>query len=93
MVMKYYKMNTLLLVILSLLPINLLAAEGSADETLDAVAKVMVGVTLALILLVIWLIVVYSEKNDSEGKIFFAPLQKIRKRAINIKFIERQFYF
>jgi cytochrome c oxidase cbb3-type subunit 3 len=75
--MKFYKIYSLLIFQLLLLSNNLFAAEGSADETLDAVAKVMLGVTLVVILLVIWLIVVYSEKNDTEGEIFFTPLYKI----------------
>jgi cytochrome c oxidase cbb3-type subunit 3 len=71
-----YKIFSLLCILTALFPNNILAAEGAADETLDAVAKLMAGLTLAVILFVVWLIVVYSEKNDRDGEIFFAPLKK-----------------
>ncbi len=88
--MKYNKIYSLLTVLLTLAPVKLSAAEGSADETLDAVAKVMLGVTLALILFVTWLIVVYSERNDSEGEIFFAPLKKLMNLLTGSKPIEEE---
>lgn len=56
---------------------NIFAAEG--DTSLDNVMKFMLVVTLFMIAFVLWLIVVYSEKEDSEGKTFKAPLIALRK--------------
>jgi len=56
---------------------NIFAAEG--DTSLDNVMKFMLIVTLFMIAFVLWLIVVYSEKEDSEGKTFKAPLIAFRK--------------
>lgn len=88
--MKFYKIYSLLIYLIILLTNNLHAAEGSADETLDSVAKVMVGVTLAVILLVIWLIVVYSEKNDNEGAIFLSPLHKFMTLLSGTKPLDKE---
>lgn len=56
---------------------NIFAAEG--DTSLDNVMRFMLIVTLLMIAFVLWLIVVYSEKEDSEGKTFKAPLIALRK--------------
>ncbi|NMB80986.1 MAG: c-type cytochrome [Ignavibacteria bacterium] len=56
---------------------TLFAAEG--DTSLDSVMKFMLIVTLLMIAFVLWLIIVYSEKEDSEGKTFKAPLIAFRK--------------
>ncbi len=56
---------------------NIFAAEG--DTSLDNVMKFMLVVTLFMIAFVLWLIVVYSEKEDSEGETFKAPLIALRK--------------
>lgn len=70
--MKVYKI--LFHILFILLPSSSLFAAGDeTDDTLYAVAKIMVAVTLLSILLVVWLVLVYSEKNDTEGKIFKKP--------------------
>jgi cytochrome c oxidase cbb3-type subunit 3 len=69
---------------------NLQAAEGSAEETLDTVAKIMVALTLAVILLVIWLIVVYSEKNDAKGDLFLAPFRNFLHLLTASKPLEKE---
>ncbi len=56
---------------------TMFAAEGEA--TLDKVMKFMLVVTIVMIAFVLWLIIVYSEKEDSEGKTFKAPLIALRK--------------
>lgn len=56
---------------------NILAAGEEANETLYSVAKIMVVLTLLSILLVFWLVIVYSEKNDNKGDLFLAPFKKM----------------
>lgn len=50
---------------------NLHAAEEG--DNLNSVMKTMLWVTVALILIVLWLAVIYSEKNDADGKEFLKP--------------------
>jgi cytochrome c oxidase cbb3-type subunit 3 len=54
---------------------NIFAAGDEADELLYTVAKVMVVITLLSILLVLWLVLIYSEKNDNQGEMIKAPLR------------------
>ena len=55
----------------------LAAGEGGYD--LNAVMKVMLIITIAMIALVMWLTIVYSEKNDFEGALFKAPFAKLNQ--------------
>lgn len=66
---------------------NLLAAN---EETLDKVMKTMLVVTLVVIAFVLWLAVVYSEKNDSEGKVFKTPLAALKKYLTKLTPIEKE---
>lgn len=86
------KSNKILLMIFSLIffffeQTNLLAAN---EETLDKVMKTMLVVTLVVIAFVLWLAVVYSEKNDSEGKTFKAPLAAFKKYLTRTTPIEKE---
>jgi cytochrome c oxidase cbb3-type subunit 3 len=67
---------------------TIFAAEGEA--ALDKVMKVMLVVTIVMIAFVLWLIVVYSEKEDSEGKTFKAPLISLRKYLTSSTPIEKE---
>jgi cytochrome c oxidase cbb3-type subunit 3 len=55
---------------------NILAAGNEVDNDLMKVASAMLVITFLIILLVFWLAVVYSEKNDSDGNLFLSPLRK-----------------
>ncbi|MEW6701792.1 MAG: cbb3-type cytochrome c oxidase N-terminal domain-containing protein, partial [Bacteroidota bacterium] len=79
----------LLLVMLNLLNHTpLLAAEGGYD--LDKVMRVMLIVTLIVIAFVIWLAVVYSEKNDNEGKILKRPLVAFKNYLTKLTPLEKE---
>jgi cytochrome c oxidase cbb3-type subunit 3 len=53
---------------------NLLAAETAS--TLDSVVQIMLVLTILVIAFVMWLAVVYSEKNDAAGNTFLQPVKK-----------------
>ncbi|MBU0559308.1 MAG: c-type cytochrome [Bacteroidetes bacterium] len=73
------KLNRLLVsFVIMLTGFNTALAEGSSsDETIYSVAKYMTVITLVFILIVLWLVIVYSEKNDRTGQLFLAPLKKL----------------
>lgn len=54
----------------------LFAAE--TGDTLDKVTKTMLIVTIIVIAVVMWLSVVYSERNDNHGNLFLGPLKKFQ---------------
>lgn len=56
---------------------NLFAAADEADMLLDTVAKIMLVVTFLFILFILWLVVVYAERNDSSGDLFLSPMRKL----------------
>ncbi|MEW6194029.1 MAG: cbb3-type cytochrome c oxidase N-terminal domain-containing protein [Bacteroidota bacterium] len=63
---------------------------AAGEETLDKVMKFMLVLTIIVIAFVLWLTVVYSEKNDSEGKLFKAPLTALRKALTKSTPIEKE---
>ncbi len=73
------KTNKMLLQILLILlsSVNLFAAGDNSEETIYSVAKIMVVVSLVSILFVIWLVLVYSEKNDNHGEMLKRPFRKL----------------
>jgi cytochrome c oxidase cbb3-type subunit III len=54
-------------------------AEGEGGYDLNAVMKVMLVITIVMIALVMWLTIIYSEKNDIEGALFKAPFAKLNQ--------------
>lgn len=66
----------LLFVFLSLIFTSTARAEGGPD--LEVVVKYSLGFTVLLILLLVWLVVVYSERNDFSGEEFWAPFKKVK---------------
>ncbi|HOI30401.1 MAG TPA: cbb3-type cytochrome c oxidase N-terminal domain-containing protein [Melioribacteraceae bacterium] len=83
---KFYLIATLLFTITAFS--NLIAAEG--EDTVDKVMKFMLVVTIIMIAFVLWLIVVYSEKQDSEGKIFKSPFTALTKFLTRSTPIEKE---
>lgn len=67
---------------------TLLAA--GEDTSLNYVMKFMMVVTIFIIAFVLWLIVVYSEKEDTEGKTFKAPLLAFRRFLTRSTPIEKE---
>ena len=57
---------------------------------LDAIMRVMTVITLLFIAFVIWLAVVYSEKNDNEGRLFKNPLSNLKKYLVSLQPIEKE---
>lgn len=55
---------------------NIFAAGNEIDTDLMGIATKMLVLTFLLIAFVIWLAIVYSEKNDSTGDFFLSPLKK-----------------
>ncbi len=49
---------------------NSLYAENGSHDSLSTVIQVMVAIVVFFVIIVLWLVMVYSEKNDSEGKGF-----------------------
>jgi cytochrome c oxidase cbb3-type subunit 3 len=66
----------------------LAAQEGGFD--LDKVMKVMLIITLIVIAVVMWLAVVYSEKNDNEGNTFKNPLIKFKNYLTRLSPMEKE---
>jgi len=67
---------------------SLLAAEN--DTTLDSVMRIMLVITILIIAFTLWLALVYSEKEDSEGKTFKAPLLALKKFLTRSTPIEKE---
>jgi len=51
-------------------------ASGGAESG-DSTTEIMTIVSIVFIVIALWLILVYSEKNDNEGAYFLAPFKKI----------------
>lgn len=83
---KFYLIATLLFTITAFS--NLIAAEG--ENNLDNVMRFMLVVTVIMIAFVLWLIVVYSEKQDSEGKILKSPFTALTKFLTRTTPIEKE---
>lgn len=66
----------------------LAATEGGFD--LDNILKVMLIITLIVIALVMWLAVVYSERNDNYGNIFKQPLKVFTNYLTRLSPIEKE---
>lgn len=59
--------------ILMLAGISPVSAQEATPDHLDSVMKIMLVATLIIIAFVLWLAMIYSERNDNEGKLFKAP--------------------
>lgn len=64
------------------------ATEGGFD--LDKIMKVMLIITLVVIVFVMWLTVVYSEKNDNNGNIFKGPLVAFKNYITRLSPMENE---
>ncbi|MBU2492056.1 MAG: c-type cytochrome [Bacteroidetes bacterium] len=74
--MKLNKILSLFIIFIS--GANSIFAEGGAAETnMQNAATIMLVFTIIIIALVLWLAMVYSEKNDNNGNFFFSPLKKL----------------
>src|SRR3989339_618176 len=66
-----------------------ISASTTADK-LDSVVQIMLVVTILVIAFVLWLAVVYSEKNDVKGKTFLEPIHKFWDWIIRLTPIEKE---
>lgn len=80
-------LNIFYLLMIFSFPSDLFAA---GEETLDKVMKLMLVLTLVVIAVVMWLAVVYSEKNDNDGNMFLDPLRKFKKTLTKTTPIEQE---
>lgn len=64
------------------------ATENSVD--LDAVMRTMLVLTIIVILAVLWLAIVYSEKNDNEGDDFLRPIRLVTKYMTRLQPMEKE---
>lgn len=55
---------------------QIFAGNGSDTGSLESVIKIMIALTAFLIAFVLWLVLVYAEKNDTEGIGFIQPIKK-----------------
>jgi cytochrome c oxidase cbb3-type subunit 3 len=56
--------------------ISLPISAATTGDKLDTVVQIMLVITILVIAFVLWLAVVYSEKNDVKGKTFLQPVNK-----------------
>ncbi len=59
--------NWIIMGIFLLLASSPLYAEDGSHDTLSTVIQVMIAITVFFVIIVLWLVMVYSEKNDAEG--------------------------
>lgn len=60
--------NWIIMGIFLLLFSTSLYAEDGSHDSLSSVIQVMIAITVFFVIIVLWLVLVYSEKNDAEGK-------------------------
>ena len=63
---------------------------AAAGDKLDAVVQIMLVITILVIAFVLWLAVVYSEKNDVKGKTFLGPMYKFFVWITHLTPIEKE---
>ncbi len=54
---------------------QIFAENGSDSGSLESVIKIMIALTAFLIAFVLWLVLVYAEKNDTKGSGFLEPVK------------------
>ncbi|MFA7228895.1 MAG: cbb3-type cytochrome c oxidase N-terminal domain-containing protein [Melioribacteraceae bacterium] len=81
---------TILLIMVTLLNSTQISAATEAGYNLDKIMRVMLVLTLVVIAVVIWLTVVYSEKNDHNGDMFKRPLAKFKNYLTRLTPIEKE---
>ena len=86
--MKLNKILSLLIILIT--GTTNIFAEGNAEAALENAASLMMIFTILLIALVLWLAMVYSEKNDNNGSIFFSPLKKFNQLITGLAPIEKE---
>lgn len=90
MKLRYKIPAVIYFIIIMLSGITSVSAETTATDTLDSVMKVMLVATLIMIAFVLWLITIYSEKNDGEGKLFKAPFAYLTGMITRIAPMEKE---
>lgn len=85
------KLNKILsLLIIFVICSSNIFAEGNAEAALENAASLMMIFTILIIALVLWLTMVYSEKNDNNGSIFFSPMKKFNQLITGAAPLEKE---
>ncbi|MFH1196266.1 MAG: cbb3-type cytochrome c oxidase N-terminal domain-containing protein [bacterium] len=82
---KFFKSLIQLFILLQFLSPNLFAA---AETGSNSATSIMLVLTILMIVFVIWLILVYSERNDNSGELFLTPLLEFKKYLMRATPIE-----
>ena len=83
--------NILMALMLLFIFTSPLLAETTAEgDNLESVMKVMIAVTAFLIAFVMWLVLVYAESQDTEGKKFLTPFHNFMHMLTQPKSIEEE---
>jgi len=77
----------LTVLLFGLLTSDIFAAD---EETIAAVTKFMVWFTVILTILVFWLTIVYSEKNDNKGEWLLKPFVWFKDYLVNLAPMENE---
>lgn len=83
--MKLYKIYTLIVFFFSS---NIIF--GATDESLTAVIKIMFWLTVLMALFIVWLVFVYSEKNDNNGELFLKPFIGFKNYATKMAPLDKE---
>lgn len=76
--MKLHKIFSLLIMFITSTT-AVFAEGGNAEAKMETAATIMLVFTIFLIAFILWLAMVYSEKNDNDGSFFFGPLKKFNQ--------------
>lgn len=76
--------------ILMLAGLSSVSAQEATPDHLDSVMKIMLVATLIIIAFVLWLAMIYSERNDAEGKLFKAPFVYLTRLLTKTTPIEKE---
>ncbi len=79
-----------LMIILTVVNIFIFTSSASGGHDLEKVLRAMLVLTIVMIVFVMWLAVVYAEKNDNEGESFLAPFKAFAKFITNAVPLENE---
>jgi cytochrome c oxidase cbb3-type subunit 3 len=78
------------MVLLTGINLYLFYSEVSEGHDLEKILRTMLVVTLVLIIFIMWLAFIYSEKEDNNGELFTAPLKKLLQKISNSVPLEKE---
>lgn len=63
---------------------------AAGDETLESVMRFMAIITVLMVALIFWLVMVYAEKEDNSGDLFFRPFKNFMRMLTKSTPIEQE---